>query len=53
MIKNAKSLIDKSRNLATTYNITTNEVLQNYMFERILERLFISKYKYNFILKSR
>lgn len=52
MIKNAKSLIDKSRNLATTYNITINEVLQNYMFERILERVSISKYKYNFILKG-
>lgn len=41
MIKNAKSLMDKSRNLAATYNITANEVLQNYMFERILERLSI------------
>ncbi|CDD17570.1 putative uncharacterized protein [Clostridium sp. CAG:798] len=52
MIKNAKSLMDKSRNLAATYNITANEVLQNYMFERILERLSISKYKSNFILKG-
>lgn len=52
MIKNAKSLMDKARNLAQKYNITTNEVLQNYMFERILERLSISKYKNNFILKG-
>lgn len=52
MIKNAKSLIDKSRNLAVKYNITVNEILQNYMFERILERLSVSKYKYNFILKG-
>lgn len=52
MIKNAKSLMDKSRNLATTCNITTNEVLQNFMFERILERLSVSKYKNNFILKG-
>ena len=52
MIKNAKSLMDKSRNLAQKCNITTNEVLQNYMFERILERLSISKYKNNFILKG-
>lgn len=43
MIKNAKSLIDKSRNVAVKNNITVNEVLQNYMFERILERLSISK----------
>lgn len=52
MIKNAKSLIDKSRNVAVKNNITVNEVLQNYMFERILERLSISKYKNNFILKG-
>lgn len=52
MIKNAKSLMDKSRYLASKNNITTNEVLQNYMFERILERLSISRYKNNFILKG-
>ena len=52
MIKNAKSLMDKSRNLAQKCNITINEVLQNYMFERILERISISKYKNNFILKG-
>lgn len=52
MIKNAKSLMDKARNLAQKCNITTNEILQNYMFERILERLSISKYKNNFILKG-
>lgn len=52
MIKNAKSLIDQSRNIAIKNNITTNEVLQNYMFERVLERISISKYKNNFILKG-
>lgn len=52
MIKNAKSLIDKSKNKAVQNNITVNEVLQNYMFERILERLSISEYKNNFILKG-
>lgn len=52
MIRNAKSLMDKSRNLAKSCNITANEVLQNYMFERILERLSVSKYKNNFILKG-
>ena len=52
MIKNSKSLIDKARNIANKNNITVNEVLQNYMFERILERLSESKYKYNFILKG-
>ncbi len=52
MIKNAQSLMDKSKNLAIKYNITPNEVLQNYMFERILERLSVSQYKNNFILKG-
>ena len=52
MIKNAISLMDKSRNIAVKNNITINEVLQNYMFERILERLSVSKYKNNFILKG-
>ena len=52
MIKNAKGLMDKSRNIAIKNNITTNEVLQNYMFERVLERISISKYKNNFILKG-
>lgn len=52
MIKNAKSLMDKANNIAKQYNVTTNEVLQNYMFERILERLSVSNYKNNFILKG-
>lgn len=52
MIKNARSLMDKANNLAKQCDITTNEVLQNYMFERILERLSVSKYKKNFILKG-
>ena len=52
MIKNSKSLMDKAKNIANKSNITVNEVLQNYMFERILERLSISKYKNNFILKG-
>lgn len=52
MIKNAQSLMDKANNLARQYSITTNEVLQNYMFERVLERISVSKYKNNFILKG-
>lgn len=42
----------KIKNLSKQYKITQNEILQNYMFERILERLSVSKYKYNFILKG-
>ena len=39
MIKNAKSLKDKARNIANDNAISIQQVLQNYMFERVLERL--------------
>lgn len=52
MIKNAKSLKDKARNIAIENNISIQQVLQNYMFERVLERLSKSKYKDNFIIKG-
>lgn len=53
MIKNLQSLKDKAKNIAKKNGITVQEVTQNYMFERILERLSISKYSNNFILKGR
>ena len=52
MIKNAKSLKDQAENIAKENNISIQQVLQNYMFERILERLSKSKYKENFIIKG-
>ena len=52
MIKNAKSLKDQAKNIAKENNISIQQVLQNYMFERILERLSKSKYKENFIIKG-
>lgn len=52
MIKNAKSLKDKARNVANETAISIQQVLQNYMFERLLERLSKSKYKENFIIKG-
>lgn len=36
MIKNEKSLIDRAKNYAVKNNITVNDVLQNFMFERVL-----------------
>ena len=33
-------------------NISPQLVMQNYMLERLLERISLSKYKYNFILKG-
>ena len=52
MIKNAKSLKDKARNIANDNAISIQQVLQNYMFERVLERLSKSEYKKNFIIKG-
>ena len=52
MIKNVKSLKDQAKNIAKENNISIQQVLQNYMFERILERLSKSKYKENFIIKG-
>ena len=52
MTMSAQALKDKSRNIAKQNRISVQEVLQNYMFERILERLSVSRYKDNFILKG-
>lgn len=43
---------EKAKIIEKNYNFTHYEVLQRYMFERILERISISKYKNNFILKG-
>ena len=53
MIKNIQSLMDKSKNFAKSNGLSVQEVLQNYMFERFLERLSKSEYNENFIIKGR
>ena len=52
MIKNVQSLKDKANNFAKENNLTVQQVLQNYMFERLLERLSFSKYKEKLIIKG-
>lgn len=42
----------KAKEIEEKYNMTYYEVLQRFMFERILERISVSKYKDNFILKG-
>ena len=46
-------LKDWIKNLAKEKNVSANIIIQNYMLERLLERISISKYKKNFILKGR
>lgn len=52
MSRKAMSLKAKIRNLAKEKNMSAQVILQNYMFERFLERLSKSNYKNNFILKG-
>jgi len=50
--QNSDSLKARIRNVAKEKNISAQVVLQNYMFERFLERLSISEYQDKFILKG-
>lgn len=46
-------LKDWIKNLSKEKDISANIIMQNYMLERLLERISVSKYKGNFILKGR
>ncbi|MCL2108710.1 MAG: nucleotidyl transferase AbiEii/AbiGii toxin family protein [Oscillospiraceae bacterium] len=50
--KNPMQLKALIRNKAKENNISAQLVMQNYMMERLLERISLSEYKYNFILKG-
>ena len=52
MIKTPEQLKGAIRNLAKKKGIHAQEVLQIFMFERIIERLSLSSYKDRFILKG-
>ena len=47
-----EQLKGKIRNVAKEKNLSSQEILQMYLFERVLERLSKSKYAKNFILKG-
>ncbi len=49
---NYKELFEKSKELANKSGLTQLELYQRFMFERILERISVSKYNSNFILKG-
>lgn len=51
-ISSPRQLKDWINNMAKENNLISNIVLQNFMMERLLERIAISKYKDNFILKG-
>jgi len=51
-LKNAMQLKGIIKNMAAKTGIKANALLQNYMLERLLERIFVSEYKWMFILKG-
>ena len=52
MSSKAMSLKGKIKNYAKNHNIAAQVVLQNYMFERFLERLSKSEYREKFVVKG-
>lgn len=51
-MKNAMQLKAIIKNLAKEKHISAQLVIQNFMLERLLERISISRYQQNFILKG-
>ena len=47
-----KALEEKAKEIERKYKLNHYELLQRFMFERILERISLSKYQENFILKG-
>ena len=52
MINNVQSLKDKIRNVSKSTSLSHNQIIQNFMFEKFLDRLSVSPYKQNFIIKG-
>lgn len=49
---NSMQLKDKLKNISKEKNADFNTLLRLYMYDRFIERLSVSKYKDNFILKG-
>lgn len=49
---NSMQLKDKLKNISKDKNINFNTLLRLFMYDRFIERLSVSKYKDNFILKG-
>lgn len=50
--RNSMQLKSRIKKIASEKNLSTQVVMQNYMMERLLERVSLSKFKENFILKG-
>jgi len=51
-MKNNQKLINEINNIHSTKNLNKNTILKFYMYERFIERLSLSEYKNNFIIKG-
>jgi len=51
-VKNVMQLKAIIKNMAKSKNISAQIIMQNYMLERLLERISLSQYQLNFILKG-
>lgn len=51
-MKSAEQIKGAVKNIAKKMNLKPQEILQIFMFERLVERLSVSQYKENFILKG-
>lgn len=51
-MKNIRQLKDLIKNMAKEKDINSQILLRNYMMERLLERISLSKFKDKFILKG-
>jgi len=51
-MNNATQVKALIRNLSKGKSINAQILLRNYMLERLLERISLSEYKHNFILKG-
>ena len=49
---NSMELKDRIRNISKERNVDFNTLLRLYMYDRFIERLSVSKYKNNFVLKG-
>ena len=50
--KNRAQLKAWIKNMSAKVEVNENIILQNYMLERLLERISVSNYKYKFVLKG-
>ena len=53
IVRNGEQLKAWIKNMSSKVDINENIILQNYMLERLLERISVSDYKYKFVLKGR